>query len=150
MLFIEACGGGGGGGPPPTAPGRNDTIATATPLPLGNATFAGSISPSGHPNTVFAPDEDYYRITTQGPLRVAIDINAQVNGSPLDSVIEFVDSSGVVLNSCVAPAFRTTKCWACNSIPSWRYVSTPFSAPPFICTWWIFAAMRGRICSTTW
>jgi hypothetical protein len=85
--------------------GRNNTIATATPLPLGNATFPASISPSGNPNTFFAPDEDYYRITTQGPLRVAIDINAQVNGSPLDSVIEFVDANGVVLNACVAPAF---------------------------------------------
>ncbi len=87
--------------------GRNDSIATATPLPLGNGTFSASISPSGNPNTFFAPDEDYYRITTQGPLRVAIDINAQVNGSPLDSVIEFVDANGVVLNTCVAPAFNS-------------------------------------------
>ncbi|MGE0029854.1 MAG: putative Ig domain-containing protein [Steroidobacteraceae bacterium] len=87
------------------SPGRNNTTATATPLPLGNATFSASISPSGNPNTFFAPDEDYYRITTQGPLRVAIDINAQVNGSPLDSVIEFVDANGNVLNTCVAPAF---------------------------------------------
>lgn len=91
----------------PAGPGRNDTIATATTLPLGNATFSASISPSGHPNTVFAPDEDYYRITTQGPLRVTIDINAQVNGSPIDPVIEFVDANGVVLNSCVAPAFTS-------------------------------------------
>lgn len=85
--------------------GRNNTIGTATPLPLGNATFSASISPSGNPNTFFAPDEDYYRITTSSPLRVAIDINAQVNGSPLDSVIEFVDANGAVLNTCVAPAF---------------------------------------------
>lgn len=89
----------------PAALGRNNTIATATTLPLGNATFSASISPSGHPNTVFAPDEDYYRITTQGPLRVAVDINAQVIGSPIDSVIEFVDANGVRLNSCVSPAF---------------------------------------------
>lgn len=89
----------------PAALGRNNTIATATTLPLGNATFSASISPGGNPNTVFAPDEDYYRITTQGPLRVTIDINAQVNGSPIDSVIEFVDANGIVLNACVAPAF---------------------------------------------
>ncbi len=87
--------------------GRNNSIATATPLPLGNATFSASISPSGNPNTFFAPDEDYYRITTQGPLRVTIDINAQVLGSPIDSVIEFVDASGVRLNTCVAPAFNS-------------------------------------------
>jgi len=85
--------------------GRNDSIATATPLPLGNGTFAASISPSGHPNTVLDPDEDYYRITTTGPLRITIDIDAQVNGSPLDSVIEFVDTNGVRLNGCDAPAF---------------------------------------------
>ena len=91
----------------PAGPGRNDTIATATTLPLGNATFSASISPSGQPNTVFAPDQDYYRITTPGPLRVAIDINAQVNGSPIDSVIEFVDANGVRLNTCVAPAFAS-------------------------------------------
>ena len=84
----------------PPASGRNDTIATATTLPLGNATFSASISPSGHPNTVFAPDEDYYRITTPGPLTVTIDINAQVIGSPIDSVIEFVDANGVRLNTC--------------------------------------------------
>lgn len=80
--------------------GRNDSIATATPLPLGNATFSASISPSGHPNSVFAPDEDYYRITTPGPLTVTIDINAQVIGSPIDSVIELVDANGIRLNTC--------------------------------------------------
>ena len=91
----------------PVSLGRNDTIANATPLPLGNATFAASISPSGDPNTTLAPDEDYYQITTQGPLRITIDINAQVNGSPLDSVIEFVDVNGVQLNACVSPAFSS-------------------------------------------
>ena len=96
--------------------GRNNTIATATPLPLGNGLFSASISPSGNPNTFFAPDEDYYRITTQGPLRVAIDINAQVNGSPLDSVIEFVDANGFVLNTCVAPAFISA-CVSDDEVP---------------------------------
>ncbi len=87
--------------------GRNDTIATATPLPLANATYSASISPSGNPNTFFAPDEDYYRITTAGPLRVTIDIDAQVLGSPLDPVIELVDANGTVLNSCVAPVYNS-------------------------------------------
>ena len=87
------------------ASGRNDTIATATPL--GNGSFSASISPSGHPNTVLAPDEDYYRITTTAASTVTVDINAESQGSPLDSVIEIVDGSGVLLGTCVAPAFST-------------------------------------------
>lgn len=87
------------------AMGRNDTIATATPI--GNGTFAASISPSGHPNTNFDPDEDYYRITTSAMSIVTVDIDAQVNGSPLDSVIEIVNAGGAVLNTCVAPAYNT-------------------------------------------
>lgn len=91
----------------PAALGRNDTIANATPLPLADTTYSASISPSGHPNTFFAADEDYYRITTQGPLRVTIDIDAQILGSPVDTVIEFVDANGVQLNTCVAPVFNS-------------------------------------------
>ncbi len=81
------------------AAGRNDTIADATPL--GNGTFAASISPSGHPNTVFDADEDYYAITTTAASTVTVDINADVNGSPLDSVIELVDVNGTRLNTCI-------------------------------------------------
>ncbi len=86
--------------------GRNDTIADATVLP-GNGSYAASISPSGHPNTVFQPDEDYYAITTTAASTVTVDINAQVNGSPLDSVIEIVDANGNPLNTCVAPLFNS-------------------------------------------
>jgi hypothetical protein len=86
-----------------TAVGRNDSIANATTLT--NGSFAASISPSGHPSTVFNPDEDYYRITTTAASTVTIDINAQSNGSPMDSVIEIVDAGGVTLNTCVAPDF---------------------------------------------
>lgn len=85
--------------------GRNDSIATATTIANGN--FAASISPSGHPNSVFSPDQDYYRITTTAISTVTVDIDAQVNGSPLDPVIEIVNGSGVRLNSCVAPTFNT-------------------------------------------
>ncbi len=84
--------------------GRNDTIADATVLP-GNGTYSASISPSGHPNTVYAPDEDYYAITTTAASTVTVDINAAVNGSPLDSVIEIVDVNGLQLSTCGAPAF---------------------------------------------
>lgn len=84
--------------------GRNDSIATATPLP-GNGTYSASISPSGDPNGTLDPDEDYYRITTTATSTITIDINAQVSGSPLDAVIEVLDGGGNVLNQCVSPTF---------------------------------------------
>jgi hypothetical protein len=87
------------------ADGRNDAIADATPV--GNGTFSASISPSGHPNTVFDPDEDYYAVTTTAASTVTVDIDASVNGSPLDSVIEIVDANGDPLATCVSPAFTT-------------------------------------------
>ena len=88
-----------------TSVGRNDTIADATAV--GNGTFAASISPSGSPNGTFAPDEDYYSITTTAASTVSVDINAVSSGSPLDSVIEIVDANGVQLASCVTPAFTS-------------------------------------------
>jgi hypothetical protein len=84
--------------------GRNDSIATATPLP-GNGTYAASISPSGDPNGILDPDEDFYRITTTATSTITIDINAQTFGSPLDAVIEVLDAGGNVLNQCVSPTF---------------------------------------------
>jgi hypothetical protein len=89
----------------PASLGRNDSIADASTLP-GNGSYAASISPSGHPNTVFDPDEDYYRITTTATSTITIDIDAQVNGSPLDSVIEVVNAAGNVLNLC-GPSFNS-------------------------------------------
>lgn len=87
--------------------GRNDSIADATVLP-GDGTYHASISPSGHPNTVFAPDEDFYRITTTAASTVTVDINARVNGSPLDSVLEIAGANGAALATCVAPTFTDT------------------------------------------
>ena len=86
--------------------GRNDSIATATILP-GNGTYSASISPSGNPNTILDPDEDFYRITTTANSTVTVDINAESMGSPLDSVIEVVGANGIPLNTCVAPAFNS-------------------------------------------
>ena len=88
-----------------TAVGRNDSIGSATPLT--NGSFDASISPSGHPNTVFNPDEDYYRITTTAASTVTVDIDAQTIGSTLDSVIEIVGQNGVPLATCTAPAFNS-------------------------------------------
>ena len=86
--------------------GRNDTIADATALP-GDGAYGASISPSGDPNSTFDPDEDYYAITTTAATDVTIDINAQVNNSPIDTVIEVVNAAGVRLNTCGAPAYAS-------------------------------------------
>lgn len=98
-----------------TPQGRNDSIDTATAV--GNGTFAASISPGGNPNTVFEPDEDYYQVTTTAGSTVTIDINADVNGSPLDSVIEIVDEDGTRLTTCVSPAF-TSDCDHDDEVPT--------------------------------
>ena len=84
--------------------GRNDSIADATVLP-GNGTYGASISPSGDPNTVYDPDEDYYRITTTATSSITININAEINGSPLDAVVEVLNAAGAQLNTCDAPAY---------------------------------------------
>ena len=131
--------------------GRNNSIADATVLP-GNGTYSASISPSGHPNTVFAPDEDYYAITTTAASTVTVDINANVNGSPLDSVIEILDVNNGAVPCCFAPGFfrpasMTTKCSAWTSIRSSR--STWTLARPSTSTSWISAAMPGPTSSTT-
>jgi hypothetical protein len=95
--------------------GRNDSIATATPLP-GNGTYSASISPSGDPNGILDPDEDYYRITTTATSTITIDINAQLLGSPLDAVIEVLDAGGNVLNLCESPLF-VSECIDDDEVP---------------------------------
>jgi hypothetical protein len=87
------------------AASRNDSIADATPI--GNGTHAASISPAGDPSGSFDPDEDYYAVTTTADSTVTVDINAQVNGSPVDTVIEIVNASGTQLARCVSPAFTS-------------------------------------------
>lgn len=95
--------------------GRNDSIATATAL--GNGTFAASISPSGNPNTVVDPDEDYYRITTTGTSTVMVDIDAQAIGSPLDAVIEIVNAAGTRLSTCDIATSFTSPCVSDDQTP---------------------------------
>jgi hypothetical protein len=81
----------------------NNNISSATAL--SNGTYHGSISPfvdlplDLSPN----PDQDYYKFTAQPGNIVSIQIRAESLGSPMDSVIELVDSSGVRLNTCNAP-----------------------------------------------
>jgi hypothetical protein len=85
--------------------GRNDSPATATPL--SNGTYQASISPFVDPPTATSgnPDTDYYRLTANAGAVVTVIIKAQrlTPPSPLDSVIEIVDSNGKRFATCAAP-----------------------------------------------
>jgi hypothetical protein len=82
---------------PPTKRGRNDTIATATPL--GYATGA-SISPFDDPSSE-GPDQDYYKLFATTGSTVDILVTPQ---DPLDSVLEIVDANGIRYKTCNDPA----------------------------------------------
>ena len=84
-----------------TAADRNDAIATATPL--SNGTFSASLSPYIDSKTGVAnPDTDYFKLQAQGGATVTVEITAKRLDppSPLDSVIEIVDTGGSRLRTC--------------------------------------------------
>lgn len=83
--------------------GRNDSIATATPLT--NGSYSASISPYSDPSTSTA-DGDYYKLTGSPGNIVAVAILAQrLNpSSMLDPVLEIVDGSGTRYATCNDPA----------------------------------------------
>lgn len=88
--------------------GRNDSIGTATTL--SNGTFAASISPSGDPNTAFAPDVDVYRVTANAGAIVTINVVAPGLSPPsvLDPVVEIVNAGNVRFpNNCRDPGDNT-------------------------------------------
>jgi hypothetical protein len=82
--------------------GRNDTIATATPI--SNGTTVASISPFSDPSSP-APDSDYYVLTANPGALVSVSVLAKriSNFSPLDSVLEIVDASGTRFTTCKDP-----------------------------------------------
>lgn len=82
------------------SPGRNDSIATATHL--SNGTFRASISPADDASGTTVPDNDYYAVTANPGAIITVDINADrlSPASPMDSVIEILDTSGTRLSSC--------------------------------------------------
>jgi hypothetical protein len=84
---------------------RNENPANA-PL-ISNGTYFASISPLTDPatSTVATADHDFYRLTAPAGSTVSIEITAQRTNpkSPLDSVIELVDSSGTRLSTCDVP-----------------------------------------------
>lgn len=87
------------------AAGRNDTTATATPL--SNGAYFATISPiSDPPGLPAAPDVDIYKITADPGAVVHIETiaNRLPSNSPLDTVIELTDASGIRLQTCSTTA----------------------------------------------
>lgn len=94
--------------------GRNDSIATATPL--GNSAnqpipITFSISPYIDPINAPTPnpDTDFYRLVANGGSVVHAETFAQRSwgANTLDSVIELLDASGSRLHSCTQPSYSS-------------------------------------------
>jgi hypothetical protein len=84
-----------------TNPGRNDTMATASPL--SNGVFPASLSPFADPVSGPAnPDQDYYRLSARPGSVVVIETFASrlIPASPADTVIELLDEFGDRLPTC--------------------------------------------------
>jgi hypothetical protein len=86
--------------------GRNDTIASATPI--GNGVISASLSPYIDPpgNAPLAADGDYYKLislpSTGTPVHLETQ-TGQLSGVPIDTVIEIVDGNGSRLSTCRQP-----------------------------------------------
>jgi hypothetical protein len=81
--------------------GRNDSIATATPI--SNGKFHASLSPYSDPvDGPAVPDSDYYQLSAMPGSVVTIETVADRLSppSPMDSVVEIVDSAGNRLSTC--------------------------------------------------
>ncbi len=80
--------------------GRNDSVATATPL--SNGTYYASISPGDDGFGNLTPDSDYFSITANPGAVVGVVIRAELLSppSPMDSVLEIVNSNGQRLIGC--------------------------------------------------
>lgn len=94
--------------------GRNDSIATATPL--GNSAnqpipITFSISPYIDPINAATPnpDTDFYRLVASGGSLVHVETFAQRSwgANTLDSVIELLDGSGNRLHTCIQPSYSS-------------------------------------------
>jgi len=83
--------------------GRNDSIATATPIQGSFVEIYASLSPYANASGNTAPDSDYYVATANGSALVTIDVNANSSPSglsPIDPVLEIVNASGQRLTTC--------------------------------------------------
>jgi hypothetical protein len=77
--------------------GRNDSIATATPLPNGfaNATFSPYADPAD--STTSAPDSDFYSVSAAAGDKVRASVYSN-NG--VDPVVEILDANGQRYKTC--------------------------------------------------
>jgi hypothetical protein len=80
--------------------GRNDSIATATPV--NSETILASLSPYVNAQGIEAPDTDYYKATANGGAIVTVDVTQQ-GGSAIDPVLEIVNAAGQRLTTCKNP-----------------------------------------------
>jgi hypothetical protein len=92
--------------------GRNDSIATATPL--SNGVFLASISPADDGFGALHPDNDYYALSADPGAIVIVETYADQQippGSSMDSVIEILDAAGVRHATCnIYPVNYTLPC----------------------------------------
>ena len=95
--------------------GRNDSIATATPL--GNSANLSlplplSISPYIDPLDAATPnpDTDFYKLVANGGSSVHVETSARRSwgANTLDSVIELLNSSGQRYSTCTQPAYTSS------------------------------------------
>jgi hypothetical protein len=93
--------------------GRNDSIATATPLGNSGSPFPPvfSISPYIDPMNAAIPnpDTDFYKLIAIGGSLVHVETAARRTwgADTLDSVIELVNASGQRLQSCTPPSYSS-------------------------------------------
>lgn len=83
----------------PAATGRNDSIATATPM----SNVAGmqlSLSPYATANGVAQPDQDYFKVTANGGATVKVAVGRFDPRGPLDPAIEILAADGSRPNVC--------------------------------------------------
>jgi hypothetical protein len=92
--------------------GRNDTVATATPI--DNGMITATISPYIDPpdNAPLPADNDYYKLVSVSGATVHIETQAQrwwgtLTVDPIDTVIELVDATNVRLTTCRQPNVTT-------------------------------------------
>jgi hypothetical protein len=84
----------------PSSSGRNDSIATATPL-QDFTSLTGSLSPYTTSSGTDSPDVDYYRAIANGGANVSVSVSNLLQfPSPLDPVIEILDSTGNRFTAC--------------------------------------------------
>jgi hypothetical protein len=91
--------------------GRNDSIATATPIgntPPSNLSLSPYIDPINA--AVANPDTDFYKLVAIGGSIVHIETfaNRNSNNPIIDTVIELLDQNGNRLHTCTAPTYTST------------------------------------------